>query len=137
VKLYQHRHRGAKIVFDVSSEHSKLDLGDALVAHRGYFSSVKFVDCHVLSNVNVSYDAFYDPTFLDQLMDTCCNAYGLGWVHDPLKILGKFVKGLQVVVPHLYKEENGRTSAFAQPGALMIGFRATSLSKITGTEQLR
>lgn len=100
---------GDKRVFDVSSENRKLDLGAALVALRGYFSSVKIADGIALSNVSVNYGAFYDSIALDKLMDTYCNAYTLDWAPNSLKSLEKFVKGLRVEVPHLSREENGHT----------------------------
>lgn len=97
---------GAKRVFDVSSGAPKYDLGAALVALRGFFSSAKITDGRVLSNVNVSYGAFYDPIRLDMLMNEYCTACGLGWDPESLKKLEKFVKGLRIEVPHLEKTDD-------------------------------
>lgn len=100
---------GDKRVFDVSPHNPKLDLGAALVALRGYFSSVKIADGRVLSNVSVSYGAFYNPIRLDKLMDVYCIACSLEWNPASLKSLEAFVKGLRVEVSHLSRQENGHT----------------------------
>jgi len=100
---------GSKKAYELSPNNPRLDLTGALVALRGYFSSAKIADGCILSNVSVSYGAFYDPKHLDKLMDIYCDACNLGWSPDSLKILDKFVKGLRVEIPHLNREENGRT----------------------------
>lgn len=100
---------GSKKAYELSSNNPRLDLTGALVALRGYFSSAKIADGCILSNVSVSYGAFYDPMKLDKLMDIYCDACQLGWSPDSLKTLEKFVKGLRVEIPHLNREENGHT----------------------------
>ncbi len=99
---------GSKKAYELSPNNPRLDLTGALVAVRGYFSSAKIADGCILSNVSVSYGAFYDPMPLDKMMDIYCDTCKLGWSPDSLKILEKFVKGLRVEIPHLGREENGR-----------------------------
>lgn len=74
-------------------------LGGALIARRGFFSSVRLASHRTLVNVNISHGAFYSATELTVLMEDC----GVKSFNHPdqWQALETLVKGLKVKTKYL------------------------------------
>ena len=109
---------GSSKTFSLDST-ARWDLGQCLVALRGYFSSVRVATGRILVNVNVSHGAFYAPVALTRLMD-------LHWDHRNGSIdISKMplFQGLRVTVTHIRRQNSAGEWI---PGAKTIfGFATT------------
>jgi eukaryotic translation initiation factor 2C len=89
------------------SNTESMDLGDGLIALRGYFSSVRPASQRILVNLNVSNGAFYKPGPISTLMDAFMRTRNR---NDTLSLreLSMFIKGLRVITQYNKKmDSNG------------------------------
>ncbi|MCJ1312052.1 hypothetical protein MMC25_005726 [Agyrium rufum] len=92
---------GSSKSFSLAAKTPEYDLGQGLLALKGFFSSVRIATCRILVNVNVSHGAFYKPGILTTLV--------MNWAPDyarKLPGLGVFLKSVRVRVTHLPEKKN-------------------------------
>lgn len=90
---------GASKVFSLSGESDTLDLGNCLIAIRGFFASVRAATARVLVNLNVSHGAFYQEGPLDRFVLRFGAQNGLFKLETSLK-------RVRIRTTHLKKRKN-------------------------------
>ena len=105
---------------DPPSEKSSRDIGDGILALRGYFSSVHVVDYRILVNVNVSHGSFYQADSLLGLMVKIDRNFR----HRPGGLLS-ILKGIRIGQEH-FTDSSGKSIPFQKRTKTFAGFATTA-----------